>query len=62
MSKQMQGAIGSYLRAAVSAVLGAWVAGQTDPKLLITLAISAIAAPLLRAINPKDQAYGVKQK
>ena len=60
MPKQMQSAIASYLRAAASAVLGAWVAGQTNPKLLLSLAISAIAAPLLRAMNPKDDSFGVK--
>lgn len=60
MPKSMQAAIASYLRAAASAVLGAWVAGQTNPKLLISLAISAIAAPLLRAMNPKDDSFGVK--
>lgn len=60
MPKQMQSAIASYLRAAASAVLGAWVAGQTNPKLLLSLAISAIAAPLLRALNPKDDSFGVK--
>lgn len=60
MSNQFKAALASYLRTAASAVLGAWVAGQTDPKLLISLAVSAVAAPLLRALNPKDQAFGVK--
>ena len=60
MPKQMQAALASYLRAVAAAVLGAWVAGQTDPKLLLSLALSAIAAPLLRAVNPKDCAFGVK--
>lgn len=60
MSKQFKSALASYLRTAASAVLGAWVAGQTDPKLLVSLAVSAVAAPLLRALNPKDQAFGVK--
>lgn len=48
----------SYARTALSAILGAYMAGQTDPKLLGSLALSAIAAPLLRALNPKDAAFG----
>lgn len=60
MPKSLQAMIASYLRAAAAAVMGAWVAGQTDPKLLISLAVSAVAAPLLRALNPKDSAFGVK--
>lgn len=60
MPKTMKAAVASYLRAAAAAVLGAWVAGETNPKLLVSLAISAVAAPLLRAMNPKDDAFGVK--
>jgi len=48
----------SYVRTALSAILGAYIAGQTDPKLLGTLALSAVAGPLLRALNPKDAAFG----
>ena len=61
MPKALQAALASYLRTAGAAVLGAYLAGQTDPKLLVSLAISSVAAPLLRAINPKDSAFGVKQ-
>ena len=60
MLNQIKCAAASYLRAAASAVLGAYIAGQTNPKLLLSLAASAIAAPLLRALNPKDASFGVK--
>lgn len=60
MKAQLKTALGSYLRTALSAVLGAWIAGQTNPKLLITLAISSVAAPLMRALNPNDTALGIK--
>lgn len=60
MKAQMKSALWSYCRTALSAVLGAWIAGQTDPKLLVSLAISSVAAPLLRAVNPNDPAFGVK--
>lgn len=52
----------SYLRTALSAILGAYIAGQTDPKLLGSLALSAVAGPLLRALNPKDAAFGRTEK
>jgi hypothetical protein len=60
MLKEMKCAGASYLRAAASAVLGAYIAGQTNPKLLLSLALSAVAAPLLRALNPNDKAFGSK--
>jgi len=56
--EQLKAALMSYVRTALSAILGAYIAGQTDPKLLGTLALSAIAGPLLRALNPKDAAFG----
>ena len=58
MNAKLQAAIMSYLRTALSAILGAYIAGQTDPKLLASLALSAVAGPLLRALNPNDAAFG----
>ena len=58
MNAKLQAAIMSYLRTALSAILGAYIAGQTDPKLLASLALSAVAGPLLRALNPKDASFG----
>ena len=58
MNAKLQAAVMSYLRTALSAILGAYIAGQTDPKLLASLAISAVAGPLLRALNPKDASFG----
>lgn len=56
--EQLKAALMSYVRTALSAILGAYIAGQTDPKLLGSLALSAVAGPLLRALNPKDAAFG----
>ena len=58
MNAKLQAIVMSYLRTALSAILGAYIAGQTDPKLLASLALSAVAGPLLRALNPKDAAFG----
>ena len=60
--EQLKAALMSYVRNALSAILGAYIAGQTDPKLLGTLALSAVAGPLLRALNPKDAAFGRSAK
>jgi hypothetical protein len=58
MNAKLQAAVMSYLRTALSAILGAYIAGQTDPKLLASLALSAVAGPLLRALNPNDASFG----
>ena len=59
MNKQFQAALASYARTAVSAALGMYMAGHTDPKSLGMAAAGAVAGPLLRALNPKDGAFGV---
>jgi hypothetical protein len=59
MKKQLLSALATYSRTAASAILGAYIAGQHDPKLLASLAASSVAAPLFRALNPKDAAFGV---
>jgi len=52
-------AIGAtYLRAALSAVAALYMSGVTDPKMLLNAAIAAVLGPILRALNPKDAAYG----
>jgi hypothetical protein len=61
MQKQLLSALATYGRTAGSAVLGAYLAGQTQPKLLLSLAASSIAAPLFRALNPNDASFGVKK-
>ena len=49
----------SYLRTAASAVAGAYLAGQTDPKTLGCMFLAAVLGPLARALNPKDAAFGI---
>jgi len=60
MSKELKAAIASYGRAALVAVVVAISMGKTDPRDLLTAAAIAVAAPLLRALNPKDAAFGIK--
>jgi hypothetical protein len=59
MNKQLQAALASYARTAVSAVLAMYLAGNTDTKALASAAIASVAGPLLRALNPKDSAFGI---
>jgi hypothetical protein len=59
MNKQLQAALASYARTAVSAVLAMYLAGNTDTKALASAAIASVAGPLLRALNPKDNAFGI---
>jgi hypothetical protein len=58
-SKALQAALASYARTAVSAVLAMYLAGNTDAKALSSAALAAVAGPLLRALNPKDSAFGL---
>ena len=59
MNKQIQAVLASYGRTAFSAVLAMYLAGNHDGKALASAAIAAVAGPLLRALNPKDGAFGV---
>jgi len=59
MNKQLQAILASYGRTAVSAALGMYMAGHTDPKSIGLAAAGAVAGPLLRALNPKDAAFGL---
>jgi len=59
MNKKLQAAAASYARTAASAAIAMYMAGHTDPKSLGMAAVGAVAGPLLRALNPKDTAFGV---
>lgn len=59
MNKQLQAALASYVRTAVSAAAGMYLAGHTDAKSIGMAALSSILGPLARAVNPKDSSFGV---
>lgn len=59
MNKQLQAAVASYARTAVSAAAGMYLAGHTDTKSIGMAALAAVLGPLARAVNPKDGAFGV---
>ena len=59
MNNQLKAALASYLRTAVSAVAGTYLAGNTDAKSLGCAALASVLGPLARALNVKDSAFGL---
>ena len=49
---------GTYLRAAFASVLAKYIAGITDPKALGSAFLASLAAPILKALDSKETAYG----
>ena len=54
--------LNSYLRAAVAAVVAMWMAGQTEPKVLVNAFIAGLLGPILKAVDPKASEFGIKVK
>lgn len=52
----------SYLRAFAAASLTLYMAGETDWNKLFFAGCAAVLPPLLRWLNPKDSAFGVKSE
>lgn len=62
MNAELKAAALSYLRAALSSAAALLISGITDPKILVNALLAGLLAPLLRAANPKDNAYGLGSK
>lgn len=60
LKTQLQAAGLSYLRAAVSCAAALYMSGITDPKTLANAFVAGLLGPLLRAMNPSDNTFGVK--
>lgn len=58
-TKQLQAALGSYVRASLAAVAALYMSGITDPKTLLNAFIAGLVGPLAKAVNPKDKSYGL---
>lgn len=52
--------LASYGRTFLATVLTLILAGETDLKSLLMAGIAATAGPIIRALNPKDPAFGVE--
>lgn len=57
-NEQLKAMLGSYGRSALSAALALYMSGVTDPKTLAYSLLAAVAPVALRALNPKDKAFG----
>ena len=55
----MKSALASYARSFAVAVLTAYSMGKTDIEDLAVAGLIAILGPAIRALNPKDSAFGM---
>jgi hypothetical protein len=60
VKEQLKAAGLSYLRAAASCAAALYMSGITDPKTLANAFVAGLLGPLLRAMNPSDNTFGVK--
>jgi hypothetical protein len=58
MNAKHQAMLASYGRAAIVAIITTVSMGKTDPRDLLIASAIAVLPPLLRAMNPKDGAFG----
>lgn len=56
--KKLEAIIATYLRAAASAVVALYLAGETSPKTLFAAGLAAVAGPVLKALDPKAKEFG----
>lgn len=57
--EQLKKMLASYGRSVLGAIIALYMAGVTDPKDLWTALVAALAPVALRALNPKDAAFGI---
>jgi hypothetical protein len=58
MNASIKAAVESYARSFVVAAIAVYSAGETDLKAILIAGAAAVAGPAIRAINPKDPAFG----
>jgi len=51
----------SYFRAAATAVVALYMAGQHDPKVLISAFIAGFVGPILKALDTNSPEFGRKK-
>ena len=59
MNQKMKSALASYARSFAVAVVTAYSMGQTEIEDLALAGLIAILGPAIRAMNPKDSAFGM---
>jgi hypothetical protein len=58
MNDKIKAALESYARSFVVAAIAVYSAGETDLKAIAIAGLAAVAGPAIRAVNPKDSAFG----
>lgn len=59
MNRKMKSALESYARSFIVAAITAYSLGARDIESMLIAGAIAIAGPAIRAVNPKDPAFGV---
>ena len=62
MNAQLKAAGLSYLRAALSCVGALYLSGISDPKVLANAFLAGLIGPLLKALAPNENQFGVGKK
>ncbi|CAB4149577.1 hypothetical protein UFOVP545_9 [uncultured Caudovirales phage] len=61
--KQLKAALWSYLRAAIASVGAMLLAGVDDPgKITVSALLGGILGPLIKALDPNQDEYGIGAK
>jgi hypothetical protein len=58
MDKKLKAMLASYARSFLAAALALYGTGETGWKALLAAGLSAVVPVAIRAINPKDPAFG----
>lgn len=62
MNTQLKAMAASYVRSFIAAATALYLAGETDPAVLLNAGIAAVIPVVIRFVNKKDPAYGVVAK
>ena len=58
MDKKLKALAATWFRAAASAAVALYLAGETDPKKLGAAALAGFAGPLLKWLDPNSKEFG----
>jgi hypothetical protein len=59
LSEQQKAMLASYVRSAVGAGVAVYATGNHNVSDLLKAAVAALLPPLMRFVNPKDNAFGL---
>jgi len=62
MNAQLKAAALSYVRAALASAAALYLSGISDPKTLANAFIAGLVGPILKALQPSEQQFGLVKK